>query len=83
MSLKFGIYLVEQRVISAEQFCGLVKIQQETSHTMATIALRKNLMTIKQVDNVLDQMDAQENVCLLYTSPSPRDRTRSRMPSSA
>ena len=25
----------------------------------------------------------EENVCLLYTSPSPRDRTRSRMPSSA
>ena len=23
------------------------------------------------------------SVCLLYTSPSPRDRTRSRMPSSA
>ena len=23
------------------------------------------------------------NTCLLYTSPSPRDRTRSRMPSSA
>ena len=26
---------------------------------------------------------AQKQVCLLYTSPSPRDRTRSRMPSSA
>ena len=25
----------------------------------------------------------ETNVCLLYTSPSPRDRTRSRMPSSA
>ena len=25
----------------------------------------------------------QPGVCLLYTSPSPRDRTRSRMPSSA
>ena len=25
----------------------------------------------------------ENNVCLLYTSPSPRDRTRSRMPSSA
>ena len=24
-----------------------------------------------------------DNLCLLYTSPSPRDRTRSRMPSSA
>ena len=26
---------------------------------------------------------AQRKNCLLYTSPSPRDRTRSRMPSSA
>jgi len=26
---------------------------------------------------------AHNQVCLLYTSPSPRDRTRSRMPSSA
>ena len=26
---------------------------------------------------------AREDICLLYTSPSPRDRTRSRMPSSA
>ena len=25
----------------------------------------------------------ETNICLLYTSPSPRDRTRSRMPSSA
>ena len=27
--------------------------------------------------------DTQTRICLLYTSPSPRDRTRSRMPSSA
>ena len=27
--------------------------------------------------------DQTPNTCLLYTSPSPRDRTRSRMPSSA
>ena len=26
---------------------------------------------------------SQDSSCLLYTSPSPRDRTRSRMPSSA
>ena len=26
---------------------------------------------------------SESNTCLLYTSPSPRDRTRSRMPSSA
>ena len=28
-------------------------------------------------------LTAQLWICLLYTSPSPRDRTRSRMPSSA
>ena len=31
---------------------------------------------------LIDQLDKQKD-CLLYTSPSPRDRTRSRMPSSA
>ena len=33
-----------------------------------------------------DLIEAQKQwikICLLYTSPSPRDRTRSRMPSSA
>ena len=31
----------------------------------------------------IPDLDIQPNTCLLYTSPSPRDRTRSRMPSSA
>ena len=30
-----------------------------------------------------DMKEIKPWVCLLYTSPSPRDRTRSRMPSSA
>ena len=30
-----------------------------------------------------DNNSARVQICLLYTSPSPRDRTRSRMPSSA
>ena len=29
------------------------------------------------------QKAVKENLCLLYTSPSPRDRQKSRMPSSA
>ena len=29
------------------------------------------------------RFNTHRRVCLLYTSPSPRDRTRSRMPSSA
>ena len=31
----------------------------------------------------IEQVAARLKCCLLYTSPSPRDRTRSRMPSSA
>ena len=31
----------------------------------------------------LNEVDYSIRFCLLYTSPSPRDRTRSRMPSSA
>ena len=32
---------------------------------------------------LIDYIFARDSFCLLYTSPSPRDRTRSRMPSSA
>ena len=34
-------------------------------------------------DSAATNYDETATVCLLYTSPSPRDRTRSRMPSSA
>ena len=56
---------------------------------------RENILTVirdgkreaYQVDPELYRsmmsMDAESSSCLLYTSPSPRDRTRSRMPSSA
>ena len=32
---------------------------------------------------ILDKVNSQSDICLLYTSPSPRDRQKSRMPSSA
>ena len=38
---------------------------------------------IEFVKEVLEGMTVEEKVCLLYTSPSPRDMRRSRMPSSA
>ena len=54
-----------------------------TGHHIKTILTRysgPNGEKIREV-NVLEHTPA--NSCLLYTSPSPRDRTRSRMPSSA
>ena len=32
---------------------------------------------------LVEGLDAIKDLCLLYTSPSPRDRQKSRMPSSA
>ena len=46
--------------------------------------LRDNELEV--VDNIVEnisEIKQQYNVCLLYTSPSPRDIRRSRMPSSA
>ena len=68
MSLKFGIYLVEQRIISPEQFCGLVKIQQEATMSLATLAIRKNLMTIKQVTTVLDAIEINPKKSFIKTA---------------
>ena len=37
----------------------------------------------EEVNIKIGDMEINIDPCLLYTSPSPRDRTRSRMPSSA
>ena len=57
------------------------------------MALDKKALTKKKADSLKDIQQHWSvkdgilindgNGCLLYTSPSPRDRTRSRMPSSA
>ena len=59
---------------------------------LRNVAINKVLLTNQRWPFVLKTplnadivigMDVKHNTCLLYTSPSPRDRTRSRMPSSA
>ena len=60
MSLKFGIYLVEQRIISPEQFCGLVKIQQGSTRSVASLAIAQNCLTMKQVSRILDETQEDE-----------------------
>ena len=57
-----------------------VDISGASLRTLATIALKKRILQSDLVD--LRGSGAYEH-CLLYTSPSPRDRQKSRMPSSA
>ena len=40
-------------------------------------------MPINQIGTITTPEPRTINICLLYTSPSPRDRQKSRMPSSA
>ena len=45
--------------------------------------MRRTKMSNDMNDRKGLYVEVRNNDCLLYTSPSPRDRTRSRMPSSA
>ena len=63
---------------------------QETSASTTDIVAKKQALRDAPADSSIDavinedQLKAQWNTsCLLYTSPSPRDHRRSRMPSSA
>ena len=52
-----------------------------------TDALEKRMAAVtnvlQQLINENDRLSTMVSGCLLYTSPSPRDRQKSRMPSSA
>ena len=56
-----------------------------SSHEKLCAERMKNLIdSIQRLEKKVDSLsDSVSKGCLLYTSPSPRDRTRSRMPSSA
>ena len=61
-----------------KQHAALVQvIQFLDSHKHSNTPVRE------AVDKVLNHSDELYRDCLLYTSPSPRDATLSRMPSSA
>ena len=57
---------------SAERFAKQLELKEQTKFVSLTDQIGKEKTTFDDYGD-----------CLLYTSPSPRDRTRSRMPSSA
>ena len=71
-----------------EDTCGNVLIQNQIINSIDTIA---PMITTEAMDTIYDCSGTSANTafnnwlmtCLLYTSPSPRDATLSRMPSSA
>ena len=57
-------------------------IKENTDNIIRNIETTKDEMK-QYLDETCEILVKLDNSCLLYTSPSPRDRTRSRMPSSA
>ena len=65
-----------------------VKSLDYTKNILQTIPNNDTMEVVTQTNAVKSPTDSLKAItlvytCLLYTSPSPRDRTRSRMPSSA
>ena len=58
----------------------LIAVTYSDEVNMSTCQIAHSLF---KVPTKIARIRAQGYLCLLYTSPSPRDRTRSRMPSSA
>ena len=62
----------------------LLNVDKETAEIDVIQAeIEKSLISTAKANPGLQVFRDNDYTCLLYTSPSPRDRTRSRMPSSA
>ena len=60
---------------------NILDVRSQNEYLNGTVDGSLNIPLINLTDN-LNKLNSNKS-CLLYTSPSPRDRTRSRMPSSA
>ena len=81
-----GVYCMknkESKIIYVGKAKNLKKRVSSYFNRNTSISIKTDSM-IKQIDDIDITVTQTENeACLLYTSPSPRDATLSRMPSSA
>ena len=61
----------------------VVRVSGSNFVLIGLVSITSTLGTLKEIERAPAISDPSFSDCLLYTSPSPRDRTRSRMPSSA
>ena len=69
----------KRSLVTAEAFEQRARNLKEKAQSAQKLAQTSNQKLKKSFDQAMDQVQN----CLLYTSPSPRDRQKSRMPSSA
>ena len=74
---------INQESISVKEISPVIKINLRGKKREFLTNVGKNLNMILPTEANTSTTSDKLTACLLYTSPSPRDRTRSRMPSSA
>ena len=89
MSELNGIYThlneLRKRVLRIAIVVGVIAVFLMTFHLEAVTysGIMLYYPTPEPLNNIAAQLTDYFRICLLYTSPSPRDRQKSRMPSSA
>ena len=74
--------ILDPRIVGDEHY----RVAREVQKILQTYKSLQDIIAILGMDELSEEdklVVARARNCLLYTSPSPRDRTRSRMPSSA
>ena len=68
-----------------QHYCKAITENYKLYHidSMERMLAREGHESIYAANQLNDIQTGKANFCLLYTSPSPRDRQKSRMPSSA
>ena len=81
---------IKNLITDARELCQLLQLTPEALNLSEEAAKQfvlkvpRSFVARMQIGNAKDPLLLQVlNSCLLYTSPSPRDRQKSRMPSSA
>ena len=77
------IYASVMVVIVAFLLAFVSSSLKETQNKNVELDTKKQILAALNVRDVKDADAEYNKYCLLYTSPSPRDMRRSRMPSSA
>ena len=77
------MYIENLITIDPSQLTKIEKIKPTKAFRKLLFSLTNGVVADKEEIETFNAISILQQICLLYTSPSPRDRQKSRMPSSA